>query len=333
MTMIDYEQRLIAFYSEHEVDAVRTQPGLIEHEFDKSVEELSADPTFVQIKNFVETQRLYIEDRHSNWRVLGPRAQVAGCLKMLLNQAMFPDEARAMFERKMDIQKRLLIEMYGGNWSEQQRAHFEYMFGALMTWKSYFLSYTNDAAPIINARFNRVILRHVDSRVRGARDKARDNLLADAIVERLRVRNVQSCFYDKTDIAVGQKLSARIQGAIDNVFAFIQLIQTETFYAVMDNWSFREWESFKRGSTEKLEGRAYFRDVFEERFAAILADNNANLRNPNIPDNYRQWHDLIFTETHHLELPTDPEKFDTAMKTLAGRIVNLQHEIVATVPS
>lgn len=329
--MVDYESKLIIFYAKHDVASVRSDPDLIEKEFGKSVEDLSQDRDFPRAKDFVETQKRYIEDRRDTLETPSARTQVAECLKLLLRQAMFPEEERAMFEHKMFVQQRLLIEIYGKKWSDTQHAHFEYMLAGLMAWKSYFLSYTNDNARDIYERYKKVIIRYVEEKVRAARDKNKDNLLADAIVANLKIRNLQRCFYDKENIGVGQNLDQKIKPAVENIFAFIQLVQTATFTAAVDNWCFKEWKLFSEANQKKLADRAYFTDIFEDRFAAILTQNNK--RPDLIPNDYERWCDLIFTETHYLELSTDPEKFVATMQTLTRRIVNLQNEIVATVPA
>jgi hypothetical protein len=329
-----YEPDLIVFYAKHEVAAVRADPNLIERAFGKTVQELADDREFTPARDFVETQKRYIEGHRAKLETGSSRTQIGGCLKLLLGEAMFPEPVRSMFEHKVNVQQKLLIEMYGANWSGIQREHFDYMFKNLLAWKSLFLSYTNGSAREINERFKKVIVCRVD-RKRWIEDRYTDNLLAETIVKSLEIRNLQSYFYDKKAIGVGDNLVVTIKPAVENVFAFIQLVQTETFNAAAggnQNWCFEEWKMFSDADQHKLNGRAYFADIFAARFAPVLTHAREHLRPAAIPEHYAPWRDLIFAETHHLQLDCDPKKFDAAMRNLAGKLVKLQDDIVTTVP-
>src|ERR1700753_975991 len=110
--MTDYEPALIGLYAAHDVAEVRSMPALIEAALARSVEDLSRDQQFARQKEFVETEKRYIEANRVKLEVPDPATQLGECLKVLLRPALFPNTLRVVFEHRMRTLEKLLFAMY-----------------------------------------------------------------------------------------------------------------------------------------------------------------------------------------------------------------------------
>lgn len=329
--MEDYEKTLVPLYAQHTVKQVRENEHLIEKHLGKSIDSLHLDANFPSAKEFVESQKLYIEEVLDSLTTPVKATQVAQCLKLLLGEVLPGVAGCPMFQRKMYVRKALLTAMFAADWSTEQVAHFEYMFKSMMCWRSFFLSYTNGNSSELNDRYRNIIVRGLSSNIKKSPRWLKENLLAEIVAQKLGTHNLDG-FYDKKDIRLGQDLMNRIKPAVDNVFIFIQLVQTETFTFGSENWSFEEWRMFDAASSEKLADRQYFSQVFDDRLAPVFTNTREFLKPPVPVPEYKKWCDRLFSKVHNVELPTDPKAFDVVIRDLTARIVDLRHQIVSTVP-
>jgi hypothetical protein len=326
---------LISIYAQHTVAEVKAQPDLLENAFGKSLKDLALLPSFPADQEFVEKLKLPI-DQQQIFQTADRKAQIGQCLKWLLRTVMFDKAPPSTVALEMDTLKDLFLKMYGeGNWSAPQREHFDFVFERLKEWNSYFLSYTNEGAKIVNERYKNAIQLYTPPDILNKRDREKDNLLADAIVNSLRRRLLsRRGFYDKEKIALGGDITAAIEPAAGKTFAFIQLVQLETFdISKPENWSYKEYQLFQAHSDKELMGRNQYREVYGMRFAPILAGKEKDLYLKDLmPWDYELWIGHIFTRTHFVELPVEAEAFDNAMNELRETIVHLMYQIIDNVP-
>jgi hypothetical protein len=140
-------------------------------------------------------------------------------------------------------------------------------------------------------------------------------------------------FYDKEQLTVGDNLYDTIMPAAGKTFAFIQLVQLETFdTSRAENWSFSEYQAFQEHSEKELMGRDQYRQVFGTRFAPILAGDEGDLKLDLLPWDYELWSNRIFTPTLFLKLPMETTAFDGAMKQLKEKIVSQVFKIIENFP-
>jgi len=330
----DYIDKLVSIYAKYGIDRVRNDRALIFKTFGKTREELANDSVFPRAEGFVEDlQQQFVEDMETMLLNLDVKQQIVECLKRLLNLAMFELGQKMERDLKLETLRNLLVRRYGHGWSAEQRAHVDFVFGKLKDWNTYFLSYTNEGAQAINQIYKRVIERYVPPDIIKQRDRAKDNLLADAIIEGLRKQLFKNGFYDKNVIKVGDNLMAKIGPACGNTFAFVVLVQLETFDALkIPNWCFEEYTVFLAANQASLADAHQYQDVFGKRFNALLTGEKKNVCPPMIPFRYQSWSDRIFTAQRYLQLPRDPDDFQESVRELAEEILQLKYQIIGSVP-
>jgi hypothetical protein len=324
--------KLVTLYAKHSVDKLKSDPKLLEQAFGKSHDELAREWGFPEDQALVENLRLQIENRKAKLATPDRAQQIAECLKMLLKFAMYDKESTR--DLKIETIAGLFEQMFFAGWSGPQQAHFGFVKEKIKRWNSYFISYTNDSAKATNKIYGSVIDLYIDAEVIKQRNPDKDNLLVDAIVNRLRKRLLNRSFYDKHDIKLGDDLKLKIGPACKNTFAFVQLVQLETFDVLKKvNYCFEEYNLFSNANEEEITAHTEYRDVFRKRFFAILAgDTPDQVRPPDLPYDYEPWSDRIFAEQHRMTLPKDSGEFDKTVARLADELLNVKYQIMANVP-
>lgn len=332
---------LIRIYARHTVSEIASDPDLLQNNetgFGVTVQELAARPGFSAEQAFVQRQKQAIEAERARYSVADNATQISECLKELLRVAIYDDSAPATVTTRIDVLRGLFREMYADRWSAAQRDHFDFVADCLREWHTYFLSYTNAGAPIVNGAYNTVIRRFADPQVRKRRNRDTDNILADAIVHALERRRLsRRSFYDKDKIGPGDNLEATIGPAATRTLAFLQLVQLETFATpqAQVNWSFKEYELFNRYNEEQLKQHPEYRNVFETRFIAILAGERKKieLADSAVPDQYREWKKRVFDTAHFVELPVSAPRFEEIIMRLEQAIIERAYSIIESVPA
>jgi hypothetical protein len=336
---MSYIPALIPIYAANPADEVKRVPALLENAFGRSVLELSALPGFPADQEFVHSLKRSIEDDASRYQTADKALQVSECLKALMRLAMYEESPPSTVLLMIDTLGALLTAMYGGGWSPAQRSHFDFVADKLHAWHAYFLSYTNAGARVINDDYDTVIRKHTDPVVRKARDRDKDNMLADAIVnwfERHRVG--RRSFYDKKKLEAGDLLKADIEPAVRNALAFIQLVHLDIFTGKGKshvNWPFEEYKVFTDYNDSVLKGHAHYRVDFESRLIPVIAGDPAALK---LPDHklthrdHRPWRDRLFDKALYLELPMNKSVFDKVMGDLESAVVHRAYRIIDNVP-
>jgi len=333
---MSYIDDLIPIYAKHPVAEVKAQPRFIEGAFGRPLSELALLPGFSKDQEFVESLKSQIEDHKAEFETADKKVQIGKCLRSLFNFVLFDKAELSTVNLKVETARRLFVEIYAEtNWSVSQRRHFDFVCERLKEWNSYFLSYTNQGGKIVNVKYKAVIDVYTAPDVLAKRDRDQHNILADAIVNCLRRRLlVRRSFYDKDNIGAGDNLDDKITPAASKTFAFVQLVQLETFDVSREvNWSYKEYQIFHKHNELELNGRDEYRQVFKKRFAAILAGERGDLQLSLIPWDYELWFNRIFGEKHFLTLPLQSDLFEDTMKQLADAIVNVTLQIIDNVPS
>jgi hypothetical protein len=329
-----YLEKLVTLYARHGIEGIRNEPALLEKEFGKSLEELSNDWTFPGANVLVEDLQQRIEDWSDKLKTPDTTQQISECLKLLLDAGLYEQGEKSTRDLKLEILRELLVQRLGGAWSAPQLAHFDFVLGKIKEWNIYFLSYTNDGAHTTNQVYQQVIQRYVPPDVLKQRNQDQENLLADAVVERLGKRLLTRSFYDKQKIKVGDDLKAKIGPAAGGSFAFVILVQMETFDVVKDpNWCFEEYMLFTAANQSTLAQAQQYQQVFIKRFNAMLAGEKNDVYPPLPPIRYRSWIDRIFVSQRNVALPRDPDAFDAKVAELANEILNLTFQIIQSVPA
>jgi hypothetical protein len=333
---MSYIPRLITFYANTPIAEIKKDRERWKETFGSSLEQLIVESGFSEQKELVEQQKKIVEAVDADDDIATVKVQVSRSLKEAFRFIMFAKGAPAAVAEKMDVLRALILERYATNdrWSAPQRAHFDFVFERLKEWNTYFLSYTNEGGKDVNERFKEVIERKTQPEVLAVRDRTLHNVLADAIVNQLRKRlGGRRSFYDKENIAGGANIEAAIRPATAKTFAFVQLVQVDTFDATRDpNWPWEEYRLFDSSIESELEERAEYRAVYYDRFTPVLTASKTVLQLKNPPWDYLLWSQRIFKDAHYLELPTPPDAFDIAMTELSDVVVNLTHKIIDNVP-
>ena len=330
-------QKLIALYARHPISKIQSDSTLLENAFGKPVDELTEEWGFPEAKVFVEELKKKIEDIEDELKVPDQKFQVAQCLHLILNLLIFDRSEKSILEKKLNVLRSLLLQMIAepAGWSDNQKKHFGFVFKLLKGHHSCFISYTNEGAKGINQKFKHVIDRYVDKDVLNERDHERHNLLADAVLNRLRSDNLRLSFFDKAEIKKNDDLMDRIKPACENTFAFIQLIQRETFKAVeRRNWCFEEYQLFVGALHKRLQGHTEYESILRLGFSPVHTDQKKDqLMAAQQPFEYKPWIKCIFQDQLFTVLPVDPDRFDETMHDLSCAIVNLKHRLIENVPA
>jgi len=327
--------KLVTLYGRQSVEQVKNDPTLLEQAFGKSLENLASEIGFRKDQELVESLKSHIEGHLHVLDTPDRVQQIAQCLKMLLKIAMYDRAAKSMRDLKIETMGALFEQMFSSGWSNSRKAHFGFVKEKIKHWNSYFISYANGGAKVINSVYRSVIDLYVEPEVIRQRNPDEDNLLVDAIVNRLQKRLMIRSFYDRKDIKLGDNLNLKIGTACKNIFVFLQLVQLETFDVFRDrNWCFEEYTHFHRSNEEELAAHTEYRDVFHKRFFAILAgDKPDDVCPPDVPFEYEPWSLLIFNEKHHLPLPKDTVEFDKAIAKIADELLQTSYQIIENVPA
>jgi hypothetical protein len=337
---MSYIPRFIKIYAGHKADDVKLNPVILETAFEKSLEDLSVLPGFSVQQEFVRSLKEEIEADHALYDLPDNKEQIQACLKALMRVAVYDESAQSTVVEKVRTLRRLFIRLYsqaGTKWTRAQLRHVWFVSERLAAWHTYFLSYTNSGSTIVNDDYESVILKFADPKVRKGRNPDEDNILVDAMVHWFERKKLSHrSFYDKKKIEAGDYLEEAIAPAIKNTLAFVQLIQLDTFNTKGKvNWSFEEYEIFRRCTEAMLEDREHYRSALETRFIAVLAGEPEKLELDDfkLPPKYRPWKKHIFTTARRLTLPTDKLQFDVRMEELESAIIHRAYNIIESVPA
>ena len=328
--MSTYIQQLIELYAENDVEAINQDESLLMGVFGRSASDLSKDDNFTTEQAFVAELKSKIEGRRDKFKTPDQEARIAEGLLLLLDLAMYDPSRPSTKTLRMNTLQSLIETIYGKAWNKNQLAHFKFVSDLLKEWKTYFLSYTNHDPEDINNKYRAVIERHVSPGILRERDSSKDNLLAEAIVQRLKKENIRGSFYDKENIRLADVIKNKIESAAAGTFAFVQLVQYETFVLDDPNWCFEEYKIFEHRNQEIVTQYNSYQPIFRKRFNAILAEEEVPA---GLPMLYGSWRNRIFKEQHYETIPTDPAEFREKIHTLASEIINLQKQIIDSVPS
>jgi len=328
--MDDYQEKLIKLYAKNSVEKISANPLLLEETFGIKLNDLAQVWGFSADQERIQKLKVKVEER-SNEFTVDARRQIIVALQILLEMAMFPEVDVAI---KMDIMQALFLHMFE-SWSAQQVKHFTFVCELLKEWDSYFISYTNHNAMVVNDKYKAVIRRNFPREtIKAYREKY--NLLAEAIFGQLRKSNLNRGFFDRQNIKAGDDLDGTITPAASKTFAFIQLVQPETFMAApdRDNWCFKEYQAFLGANSAQLQSRQEYTELFDKRFKAVLAgDGEEDIIPPILPKPFIAWKERIFDKAHHIALPNDPDGFEKAMRDVAYAIADLHNQILSSVPA
>jgi hypothetical protein len=334
--MTERLDKLVALYAKQSVEQLKNDPTLLKCAFGKSHDELAREWGFSEDQEFVESLALFIESRREKLATPDHAQQIAECLKMLLQIAMYDKSTKSTRDFKIETLSSLIGKMFSAGWSSPQKEHFAFVKEKVKCWNSYFISYTNDGAKVTNDIYKAVIELYVDPAVTKQLKPEEDNLLVEAIINRLGKRLlVNRSFYDKRDIKLGDDLNGKIGPACKNTFTFVQLVQLETFDMRKPlNWCFEEYRLFHKGNEDEVMAHTEYREVFRKRFCALLAGETPDhVRPPCVPFEYEAWSSRIFAEQRRATLPKTTGPFDDTIAELAQELIRVKYQIMENVPA
>jgi hypothetical protein len=338
---MSYIPQLVSVFARHSVDDISKKPELLENAFGTPLADLKNQQGFPEERELVERMKRIVErlEQDPQFDLADKKAQVSRSLRALFRFVRYENAPASTVLLRLDTLRDLLLARYTVNneWTPQQRAHFDFVYERLREWKTYFLSYTNEGGKIINTTFKDVVDLYTAPEVLADRDRTRDNILADAIVNSLRKRlGSRGSFFDKKDIGLAQNLDDAITPAATKTFAFVQLVHLETFDSTVGrvNWAWKEYTLFETYTEQQLRDHQEYREVFDSRFAPVLTASKAALKRQlaEIPWDYDFWYQRIFEKAKFLELPVSTASFDSTMDDLSAGIVNLTYKIIDNVP-
>ncbi len=327
--------QLISIYAAHPIANVAANPAILETAFRQPLDALAVLPGFAADQEFVREQKSLIEDSLPLLETADRSEQIKQSLKTLLQLAIYDDAPATTVMLKFDTVRDLLLAMYAANWNSDQREHFTFVAARLRGWRTYFLSYTNSNANIVNDKYQLIISRYVDPKSRQAR-RQQDNLLADAIVQELQRRRInRRSFYDKRAIEPGDPLRSTIQPAATETLAFLQLIQLDIFNKPpADNWPFKEYQFFEGSNAGLAADRQRYRQAFDDRYIAILTGKPEDVTPDDMatPPAYRSWKERILKGARFLELPASRHTFEETITKLKRTILLRAYGLIDMVP-
>jgi len=337
---MSYIPQFIKLYADDTTAArLKTDPTVFTEAFDETLEVLMKQPNFSSQQEFVGSLRQEITNDNAIYDTPDTAQQIIECLKRLMRVAVYDDSPPGMVMLKIRTLRRLFMRIYsrtGTKWTKAQMRHVWFVSERLAGWKTYFLSYTNSGATIVNDEYKSIIRVWADPKVRKSRNPDEDNILVDAMVNWFaRNKMSQRSFYDKKKIEAGDYLEDEIAPAIKNTLAFVQLVQLDTFStAAKVNWSYAEYDLFNRCTERMIEIRKHYKLAFETRFIPVLAGDpeKLELEDYELPKQYWPWKKRIFDKTHYLHLPREKQKFDDVMGTLKKAIIRRACRIIESVP-
>jgi hypothetical protein len=338
---VSYIPQLVAVFANTPVATVLKNPALLEQAFGNTpIAELKQRQGFPEQREMVERLKRIVErmEEDKEFDKADRRAQVSRSLRALFRFVRFENVPKTTVDLRMDTLRDLLLARYTpkGEWTEEQRKHFDFVYERLKRWNTYFLSYTNEGGHIVNATFKEVVDLYTEPEVLSARDRARHNILADAIANSLRKRlGSRGSFFDKKDIKAGMDLDGTITPAATRTFAFVQLVQIETFDSTREvNWSWKEYNLFDTYNESELQDHEEYRDVFDARFTPLLTTSKEDFEQqlPDISWDYDLWYQRIFEKAKFLQIPVSAASFHQTMGELSDGIVNLTYRIIDNVP-
>jgi hypothetical protein len=333
--------QLVQIFANHRIASIASNPQLLEQGFGNvSLGELNQRQGFPEERELVEEMKKIVErmEQDNTIDFTIPKAQVSQSLRAIFRFVRYQTGSAATVELKVNTLRDLIVARYtptGTEWTAEQREHFDFVFERLKSWNTYFLSYTNEGGHILNSVFKDVVDLYTEPDVLAARDRAKHNILADTIVNALRKRlGARGSFFDKKDIKVGMGLDPTITTAVTRTFAFVQIIQLETFDSTRPvNWTWKEYSLFDTSNEAELKNCERYRQVFAERFAPVLTMAKGKFKKqlPDVSWDFDLWYQRIFS-AKFLELPVSTQSFDDIMGELSDGIVSLTCRIIDNVP-
>jgi len=326
--------KLLGLHVRHGITAMRTDASLIEKAFQLPQSELAKSSLYQDANTLVSETAKFVESRAAQLNQPDVRLRLSECLKVALNRATFWRGSRLLQEAKFGVLRDYFILKFGQEWTPAQRQHFDVLIEFIQLWKIYFLSYTNRQPRAINKRFEQVISFYVDPDKIGKRDAGKDNILADALLNRLNSLNLTGGFFDKVEIQPGYLLSPTVQAAAGSSFYLLQIVQPETFMVEPPpNHCYEEYELFEGFGEQILAQWQRYREIFRKRFCALLTHDRLEIVvPPMMPYEYELWKHRIFVEARFEVLPTDPAEFNELARKVAAAVCNLQNELIEAVP-
>jgi hypothetical protein len=253
-----------------------------------------ADDRFHRLRDRIATYKSFME------KCVGiqvtTRDQVVEALKLLSRVIQRGDE------QYINHCMQLTIKTYGAQWSAKQKAHYQKYSAALQKYYDYFLSFTtkNANAPYenkVNSRY-RYLIKHILGSERYERDKARQNLFAEAIHSLLKRELLQGFFFPDRE-GDNTYLDEKLDTSVQNCFAFVQVVQNIMFKWGDKNYCFLEYDKANAAVPQHC------------KYYVLAEPSNEDLRSfeSNVDLQYDIWYREVLqrdkiileaTETHNL---------------------------------
>jgi hypothetical protein len=242
---------------------------------------------------------------------------------------------------KMRLMSRLVKAMLrvSGTWSEAQHRHFDCVVDWLQEWDQYFLSYTGRDPKIINDRYQKCIKAalSIDDSV-FKKERSHSNLLARALVRSLTSQNLRRVFFDQhSDLGVGERLDSALNQRAGRCFAFVQLVQLETFGSAEVNWCFLEYCDFSNHAQHEAAQNPHCAPSLLGRVIPVLCGGDEEIVPHVVMPEHVDWRNhLVPTRAHgairRIRLSRDPEQYRRDTREIARSIFDIMNRIAESVP-
>lgn len=331
--MDDNIRNLVKLYATHNREDLEQEDAgdHFEKALGKKFNTFYKEPWFGINKEKISIYKRSLEDFVKN--APDNRALIIKCLNFVWKEAVLVEESPPLFKENMEIFQELVIQSFSQSWSEGQMKHFKGIFEIFMDYYAYFLSYTNHFSQAINSVFKpiyQLILKKEDI---PDEDLEKKNFLAKALVDWLKVKNLKRGFFDRYVIRQANNWENDIMKSTKKSLVFIQLISAASFEHSALNWSFKEYDSYKRERVQKpfstYEGSGSGTIMF-----FFLLEKNALPNEDLTPAEYVQWRNdiLAIQNSSNLYEIKTLDDFSTMIDTLINNIIYHKTKILETVP-
>jgi hypothetical protein len=288
---------LIQLYGQHSLSELNSPEAgrLFMQVLSLSYTDLLKEGWFINNKNTIEEIKRKIENFEK--AATGSKDLIIKCLNCVWKECVIKEYDDFRLKERMEIFEELIFATFQNKWSENQMVHFKKVFNIFKDSHSFFLSYTNHSSRSINQKYDPVFSPLIDKAYLTEENRTEKNLLAKAIANQLRERNLRKGFYDLDSIKPGQQIDKRILESVSKSFAFIQLVSTASFTYNSPNYSYEEFTEYYQTHCERISDQL-LKDCYENLIFYLILEETLYPPPDEIPDEYEDWISTVKNKKH-----------------------------------
>jgi hypothetical protein len=213
----------------------------------------------------------------------------------------FVKEIKERSSCDVEILNKIIKKTLYKNWSEIEKKDYDDVFGIIVNWKHFFLSYTNRNCYETNQDLNKLIYKVYPRTTENKKDEISLNCVAKLIAKFLTEENLRA-FYDKDSIKCGDDFEDEIRIHCKSTFTFVQLIEKIIFNEPDDgkiNWCHEEFLEFEKNN-RKI--KFYNSSKFKQNYFLLTKGSLEEVMNEKlILPQYKKWYERV-KKSHSLFL-------------------------------